>query len=215
MNRFKLLAATLVACLPLVAHAKSGWYVGLDAGKAQADAEVVEYFLGGDVTDQDDGSSTGIHLRGGYQFGRFFALEGGFADFGEYEYSFDPDDCPFGAPGPCPFSVSTSFRGFTLSMLGILPLGDRWSIHGRLGFFEMQAVSRQLDGGDLRDSSSEGGMQFALGAGLKLDEHWEFQFDYSRFEQLDFGFGFNVIGDFGTYDVGDTTLTSIGIRYQW
>jgi hypothetical protein len=215
MNRSKMLAATLFACLPLLAHAESGWYLGLDAGSSKADAEIQEYVLFGGTTAEDSGRSSGYTLRGGYRFWRFFALEVGYADFGDFEYSFDPDDCPRGDPGPCPFSVSTSFSGFTASMVGTVPLGDRWSVHARVGMFEMKATSRQLAGGDIQDSNKEAGLQFGVGAGLKLDEHWQFLLDYSTYEQLDLGFGYNASGEFGTYDLGDTTFTSIGINYRW
>ena len=215
MNRSKLLAAALLVCLPLVSHAQKGWYVGLDAGKSSADAEVEEYIFGGDVTAEETGTSSGIHLRGGYQFGRYFALELGYADFGDFDYSFDPDDCPFGNPGPCPFSVSTSFSGYTGSLVGILPLGKRWSLHGRFGIFKMNVASHQTPGGELGEVSDEEGLQYSLGAGLQLDEHWQFLFDYSKYGELDFGLGFNLVGDFGSYDVGDTRLLSIGINYHW
>jgi len=215
MIRSKLLAAALFACFPLVVHAQKGWYIGLEAGKSSADAKVEEYIFGGDVTAEETGSSSGIHLRGGYQFGRFFAMEVGYTDLGDFEYSFDPDDCPFGDPGPCPFNVSTSFTGFTASLVGIVPVGERWSLHGRFGIFNMKADSRQLAGEDLQDSQKEEGLQFALGAGLQLDEHWQFLFDFSSYDQLDFGLGSNVTGDFGSYDVGDMKLLSIGINYRW
>jgi hypothetical protein len=214
MNRSKFLGATLLACIPLVAHADKGWYVGFDAGRSKADAEIQEHLFG-EVTAKDVGTSSGINLRGGYQFGTYFALELSYADMGDFDYSFDPDDCPRGSPGPCPFSVSTSFSGFTGSLVGILPVGERWSFQARMGMFNMKATSRQLAGGDLRDSSNEGGLQWGLGAGLKLDEHWNFLLNYSTYQQLDLGFGFNVIGDFGTYDLGDTSLASIGINYLW
>lgn len=215
MNRSKFLAAALFACFPLGAHAQKGWYVGLDAGRSSAEAKVEEYILGGDVTAKDTGTSTGIHLRGGYQFGRFFALELGYVDFGDFDYSFDPDNCPFGNPGPCPLSVSTSFSGYTGSLVGILPVGERWSLHGRFGIYKMNTASHQLPGGDLGGSSDEEGLQFSVGAGLELDEHWQFLLDYSSYEQVDFGIGFNLFGDFGSYDVGDTRLLSIGINYHW
>jgi len=215
MIRSKLLAAALVACLPLVAQANPGWYIGIDAGRAQADAEIKDFLLIGDSSAEDSANSTGLHLRGGYQFGRFFAVELGLADYGDLEYSFDPDDCPIAAGDPCPISVSTSFRGFTLSMVGILPIGDRWSLNARAGMSEMQAKSRQLNGGDLEDSTKEAGLQFAIGVGFKIDEHWQFHLNHSTIEALDFGFGLNLGGDFGVYDVGDTTLTSIGVNYHW
>jgi hypothetical protein len=214
MNRSKFLAAALLAWLPLGAHAK-GWYVGLEAGRTEADAKIEEHLIGGGVTAEDSGTSSGINLSAGYQFGRFFGMELSYADFGDYEYSFDPDDCPFGNPGPCPFSVSTSFTGFAFSLVGIVPVGERWSLHGRFGVYNMKADSRELAGADLRDSSHEEGFKFGLGAGLKLDEHWQFLLDYSSYQQLDFGLASNVVGDFGTYDVGDTTLLAIGINYHW
>jgi len=215
MSRSKLLATALLVCLPLIAHAHKGWYVGIDAGRAAADAQIKDFLLVGDTTAEDTGSSTGINLRGGYQFGRFFALELGAVDYGDFEYSFNPHDCPSGSDGSCPFSVSTSFRGFTASMVGIVPLGDRWSLNLRAGMSEMQADSRQLSGGDLKQSTREAGLQFGVGVGFKLDEHWKFLFNYSTIEALDFGFGWNLGGTFGVYDLGDTTLASIGANYHW
>jgi OOP family OmpA-OmpF porin len=213
------MAAALFACLPLAAGANPGWYVGIDAGKAQADAEIKDFILLGDVTAEDGATSNGFHVRGGYQFGRFFAVELGVADYGDFEYSFDPDDCPIGAGGSCAFSVSTSFRGYTLSMMGILPLGERWSLHARAGMSETEAKSHQtggqMGGGDLEDSTREAGLQFAVGVGFKMDDHWQFQLNHSTIEALDFGFGLNLDGAFGVFDMGDAKLTSLGIIYHW
>jgi OOP family OmpA-OmpF porin len=214
MIRSILLAAALSACLPVAAHANPGWYVGFDAGKTQADAEIKDFLLFGDVTAEDSGSSTGFQLRGGYQFGRFFALELGVVDLGDFEHSFELERCP-GSADPCSVSATTAFRGFTLSMVGILPLGEHWSINARAGMSEMRATSRQLNGGDRSDSTNEAGVHFGIGVGFKMDEHWQFLLNHSTIEALDFGLGVNTSGAFGVYDVGDTTLTSIGINYHW
>ena len=213
MIRSRLIAAALLACAPLTAHAAPGWYIGFDAGKTHADAEIKDVFLLGDITAEDTGSSTGFQLRGGYQFGRFFAVELGLADLGEFEHTFSPDDCP-GTIQSCDISASTSFRGFMVSMVGILPLGDRWSLNARAGMSEMQIKSRQFNGGDA-DSTREAGAHFSFGAGLKIDEHWQLLLSHSTIEALDFGLGVNGSGPFGVYDVGDTTLTSIGVNYHW
>ena len=105
------LLATLLLVLPAMAHA-GGWYAGLDAGSVNSDASVNEYGFFGDTTARGNDTATGWRLRGGYQFGRFFALEVAYVDFGDVDYHFDPDDCPFGAPGPCPFDVRSSSHGF-------------------------------------------------------------------------------------------------------
>jgi OmpA-OmpF porin, OOP family len=215
MSRSKVLAAALIACLPLCVHASPGWYAGVDVGKSKAKAEISDFLIIRDSSDEASGSSTGFHLHGGYQFGKYFALELGLADLGDFEFSFDPDECPIGAGDSCPFSAETSLRGVTLNMVVILPLGERWSLNARLGMSQMHVESRQLDGGDLRDSTSESGLHYGIGVGYKLDDHWQFQLTHSTIASMDFDFGLNLADEFGAYDLGDTTLASIGVNYHW
>ena len=98
MKAIKLLVTMLVA-LPAMAQAQSGWYAGFDVGSARSDTEIDEHVLFGDTTARGSGSTTGMRLHAGYQFGRFFALDLAYVDFGQFENHFDPDDCPNGAPG--------------------------------------------------------------------------------------------------------------------
>jgi hypothetical protein len=100
-------------------------------------------------------------------------------------------------------------------MVGILPLGDRWSLKARAGMSDTEANSRELNGAGLKQNTRETGLHFGVGVGFKIDDHWQFQLSHSTIEALDFGFGLNVGGSFGVYDMGDTSLTSIGIDYHW
>jgi len=127
--------------------APGGWYAGLDAGSANSDASVNEYGFFGDTTARGSDTTTGWRLRGGYQFGRFFALEVAYVDFGEVDYHFDPDDCPFGAPGPCPFDVRSSSSGFVGTVRGILPIGDHWFMDAGLGYGKMRVDANEIGGG--------------------------------------------------------------------
>jgi len=90
--------------------ANPGWYVGIDAGKAQADAEIKDFLLVGDATAKDTASSNGFHLRGGYQFG--FDLNGLSAGAG-FRYqgiSLDYAFVPYAALGNSHrFSVNYAF----------------------------------------------------------------------------------------------------------
>jgi hypothetical protein len=56
-------------------------------------------------------------------------------------------------------------------------------------------------------------MNYGIGAGYRFNEHWEVMLDYSGFEQMDFGL--TLGGAFGVYDLGETTLTSLGVNYRW
>jgi opacity protein-like surface antigen len=212
MKAIKLLATMLVA-LPAMAQAQSGWYAGLDVGAARSDTEIDEYVLFGDTTARNSGSSTGMRLHGGYQFGRFFGLDVAYVDFGQFENHFDPDDCPFGAPGPCPFDVRTSISGFIFSLVGILPMGEHWFGDARLGVGELKVKTNEIGGENLDGNSSSATFQFGLGAGYRYNEHWSFRLDYSTYDQEDLGL--TLSGAFGTYNVGQTTMTALGVNYRW
>jgi OOP family OmpA-OmpF porin len=201
-----------IACLPQSAIAR-GWYAGLDAGLSEADAEISEAFIGAPVTDDADASSSGIRVRFGYQFARFFAAEIGYADFGDFDYDFEPDTCPVGGPEPCPFSATTSISGIMINAVGTLPLGDRWTLNGRAGWSRMRVKNRELGTSGIDDSTRKDGFQVGIGVGYRVNEHWELLLDYTKFEQLDLGL--NLGGAFGYYDFGDTRLTSLGLNYRW
>jgi len=212
MRTIKLLAATLTLMLPALAQAQ-GWYAGLDVGSASSDAEIDEYVFLGDTTARGSGSTTGFRLHAGYQFGRFFALDLGYVDFGQFENHFDPDDCPFGAPGPCPFDVRTSINGVIGSLVGILPIGEHWLLDARLGYGNIKVETNEIAGAGLDGSNTNAGFHYGIAGGYRLDEHWEFRLDYSAYDQEDFGL--TLGGDFGAYNLGETTMTSLGVTYRW
>jgi len=211
MKMTKLLA-TLVLVLPAMAHA-GGWYAGLDAGSANSNASVNEYGFFGDTTARGSDTTTGWRLRGGYQFGRFFALEVAYVDFGEVDYHFDPDDCPFGAPGPCPFDVRSSSSGFVGTVRGILPIGDHWFMDARLGYGKMRVDANEIGGAAIETSIDLDTFHFGIGGGYRFNEHWEILLDYSEYNQEDLGA--TLSGDSGSYDLGETSATSLGVSYRW
>jgi OOP family OmpA-OmpF porin len=213
MKTTKLLALGLLACVPALAHAQGGWYAGLDVGAARSDVEIDEHAFFGDVTDRGSGSTTGFRLHGGYQFGRFFALDFGYVDFGQFENHFDPDDCPNGAPGPCPVDTRTSIDGFVGSFVGILPLGEHWFLDARIGFARIKVDTSAFGAIDVDDSSTNDGFNYGIGGGYRFNEHWEAVFDYSGYDQFDLGL--TLSGAFGVYNLGETTMTSLGVNYRW
>jgi opacity protein-like surface antigen len=212
MHTLKLLAAMVLA-IPAIAQAQSGWYAGFDVGAAHSDTKINEYVFFGDTTDRGSGSTTSFRLHAGYQFGRFFALDLAYVDFGQFENHFDPDDCPYGAPGPCPFDVRTSLKGVIGSLVGILPIGDHWLLDARLGYGKVNVKTNEIAGAGLDGDSTNDGFHYAIGGGYRFDEHWEFRLDYSAYDQEDFGL--TLGGDFGAYNLGETTMTAVGVNYRW
>jgi opacity protein-like surface antigen len=212
MKAIKLLTAMATLALPAMAQA-NGWYAGLDVGSARSDTEIDEYVLLGDTTDRGSSTTTGFRLHAGYQFGRFFALDLAYVDFGQSENHFDPDDCPFGAPGPCPFDVRTSIHGFIGSFVGILPIGEHWFLDARLGYGNMKVETSEIAGAGLDGNSTNAAFHYGIAGGYRFNDHWEFRLDYSGYDLDDLGL--TLIGDFGAYNLGETTMTSLGVNYRW
>src|SRR5690349_1558373 len=211
MKRIQL-PATLALLLPVTSHAQ-GWYAGLDVGSARSDATIDEHLLIDDVTARSSDATTGFRLRGGYQFGRFFALEVAYVDFGELKSHFDPVDCPNGTAGPCPFDVRTSLSAIVGTLRGIVPIGDHWYLDARLGWGKMDVDVNEI-GGDGLDSDDENPVfHYGIGGGYRFDEHWELALDYSEYNQGDFGLGLG--GNFGIYDLGESSVTSLVCSYRW
>ncbi len=210
MNKTQLLAP-LALMLPVMAHA-GGWYAGFDVGSAQTEAKIDEYAFLGATTARASDTKAGWRLRGGYQFGRFFALEVAYVDLGEVEYHFDPDDCPFGAPGPCPVDVRTSINGLVGTLRGIVPIGDHWFLDARLGYGTMNVDADEIGGAATNSSSDNDTYHYGIAGGYRFSEHWEILLDYSEYAQEDIS---TLGGDFGSYNLGETSVTSLGISYRW
>jgi len=213
MRPVRILAVVLLAgfaSFPQVSHAQFNWYAGLDIGQSKADASIAEFQFNTAAL-QDDGSDTGFRLRVGYEFGRFFAAEIGYADFGDFVFDFDPGFCPGGAPQPCPFSARTSIDGFVTNGVGRLPIGEHWAIYARLGWFSLRVKTRVP--GIVDDSENMDGLQTGLGVSYRAGDHWELLLDYTKFEQVDLGL--TVGGGVGVFSFGDTELTSLGLNYRW
>lgn len=206
------LLATLALVLPAMTHAGT-WYAGLDVGSAKSDAKIEEYILFGDTTARASDTTVGWRVRGGYQFNRFIALELAYVDFGQVEYNFDPDDCPNGAPGPCPFNVRTSISGFVSTFRGIVPIGDHWFLDARFGYGKMNVDVDEIGGAGIDASNDNDTLHYGIGGGYRFNEHWEVVFDFSEYAQDDVSS--SLSGDSGNYNLGETSVTSLGVSYRW
>lgn len=131
------------------------------------------FYLGGGVAysrlqDEfcDDASRAGLTSCGrddtawkaivGYQITPHFAVEGGYTDFGKYSAS--------GTPG------SVNFDATAWELLGLLswPLGERFSVYGKAGFYFWEAKAN-VSAGATRVGLSDDGTSWTVGLGLAYD----------------------------------------------
>lgn len=173
-------AFLMLFSLPLTAHA-DGLYVGASIGNASLD----DSFDGLTIDD----NATAFRIVAGWRFNEYFALEGGYHDFGDFEQSIDI----LGNQATAVLSAN----GFTFGAVGTIPLSERFSLMGRAGMFfwngnaEINAVSQ---------ASPEDTNPY-FGAGLS--------FEVSNNLQL--------TGDWTRYNLEDTDsgVLSVGLLYQF
>lgn len=213
----------------LVASAQAaelGWYgVGFGGessasgiSQSQMDESLLATFesVGLDVlaaTSTLDDSDTGFGLAGGYQLNDHFAVEFAYVDLGSVDYrssatlsdGVDEVDVDVG--------LESSAQGPVLSALGIFPIGERFSLFGRVGLSLMNAEGTAriaLDGITQRasQSSQKSDPMLGVGAELSLGKHFAIRLAWDRYF------------DVGTQDVTgdiDADLITLGMRigFRW
>jgi OmpA-OmpF porin, OOP family len=112
MNKIKAAALAAVVgaavAFPTVSLAQmkgdTGWYIGGNLGQADVD----------ELGDKD----TSFKILGGYQINKNFAAELGYTDFGKAS------------------SGGVTFKGTAIELVGVgtLPINDKFSVFGKLGF---------------------------------------------------------------------------------
>ena len=125
--------ATLALTLSPTAFAEdAGWYAGFNAGQSRAsidDARITSGLLGQGFTTSsisDDDSHFGFKIFGGYDFNRYFALEGGYFNLGQF--GFTAHTAPAGS-----LRGDIKLQGANIDLLGKLPLGEKFSLFARAG----------------------------------------------------------------------------------
>jgi opacity protein-like surface antigen len=159
-----------------------GPYGGLLVGNAkysvdaaEEEADLVDFFQGSGAPTRDIRTSTedtdiGYTAAFGYRFTRYVAAELGLAQYGETS-SIVRGDIDQGQ-GFVPASVKFSFAvgGPVFSIIGILPLGDKFEIYGRAGVLFASAereLSARVDGQNAGAGSAKGdSTEIVYGAGI-------------------------------------------------
>jgi OOP family OmpA-OmpF porin len=203
-----LVLALLAAPLAMAEDATTSWYGGINAGRTRADIDdariKANLAAGGYATTSfsESDRSTGFKLYGGYQFNRNFALEGGYFDLGRFSYR--ANTLPLGT-----LDGRIRLRGLNLDAVGILPLGDRFSVFGRVGGAYAQARDNFSGTGAVsvvNPNPRKNDLNFKVGAGLgyMLTDALQLRLEAERYRVND------AVGN-----RGDVDLVSVGLVYRF
>lgn len=167
MNTLKICAMALILVrltVPFQAQASEGFYAGASIGSANLD----DNFDGFEIDDD----TTAYRIVGGWRVNRYFALEAGYQNFGDFEQNFSINGESH--------KVKLSADGYTLGVQGSYPLANRVSVFARAGWFFWDG---EAEINNASQASPEDSNPY-LGLGLSYDfsEGFSINTDWSRYE---------------------------------
>lgn len=212
MTRSKLvvksLAILVLASGPIAAMAAdSGWYVGAALGQSKLDVSAGE--LKSDleaagatgVAVTVDNTDTGWKLYGGYQLNQNIGFEAAYVNLGSATAN-----ATYSTLAGSPVQTNTDADGYLLSVVGSLPLGDKFAVFGKLGAFVWSAeASATTSLGPVSLSGDGTDLAFGLGANWKINKSIGLRAEWERFQNL------SVDGS----NERDVDLLSLGATYRF
>lgn len=203
MTRLASLLITAAMLLPAAAQAENGFYAGFGVGGARLEFDLADSGLTPPsdeplASDSFAASDVAVKFFGGYRIMEFLAVEAAYLDLGEPRQA----DCFVDtAPDALAFCQSREWNtevatdGWTLSAVGILPLGERWEAFAKAGvlFWEADGTAldqttvppnRPLPPDALYVSGNDDGTDLALGFGgtLKATDHIRLRGEFEWFD---------------------------------
>jgi OOP family OmpA-OmpF porin len=177
----------------------TGLYIGGSFGQSTADIDC------GGTTSCDD-SDTSWKVFGGYQVNRNFALEVGYGALGEVTAS---TPAFFVGPTLIPAAdVKIKTTAWEVVGIGSLPLGERFSLFGKVGLYvadtDIEVVFAGL--GTATDADDNVDLTFGFGARYDFTRNFGVRAEWQRYGDV-------KAGDFDKFDV-DVMSVGIVFRFQ-
>jgi opacity protein-like surface antigen len=198
-----------------------GFYLGLgfgtstfDQSKADFDAGALDSLTQAGFTvlnpmSKLDDSSTEFHGLVGYRFGPYYGFELAFADIGQLSYSATMTLSGGGLPSPSGGTLSgeVSSKGPILSLIGSVPLHNRWEVFGRVGLFYADTtvgVAASVLGAGSSSSISARSTDWALGIGgaFNASRRFSIRLQYEKLKD---------VGDANQTGEGDVDVIDLGL----
>ena len=211
MNDIAVFATLLCATTAAFAQAPSDtqkFYVGVQVGQSRLDRENFNESV---VRDDE---ATAYTLLVGYRFSRYFSLEAGYANLGEFTAEF-PLFCPGGSG--CPSDVGeTSVDGLVLNAIGVWPIASHFQLKASLGlnYHDLNA-SLMVAGSETprRFSANDTSFSAGLGIGVPVTERLELGVDLTHYRQLAPDLTFEE--EIGQVYETNATVLALGMRYRF
>jgi OOP family OmpA-OmpF porin len=201
-------AALAIFTAQFTAAAEPGWYFGGNGGPSQTDVD--EKRIAADLLAQgfattfmdDNERDTGFKVFGGYQFNKYWAMEGGYYDLGDFGYT------SFVLP-PGTLHGVLGARGLNLDAVLQLPFTPKFSAFVRAGVAYSE-VEGAFEGTGLvnvtepNSESKEANLKYGVGFEYMFTRHFGMRLEGERY-RIDDSVG----------NKGDIDLYSAGVLFRF
>jgi hypothetical protein len=172
----------LIAVLSLATTTQAGgFYVGGSIGQSSfKDLTVDDISDGSLIAGSVDDSDTAWKLFAGFRFLKFLTAEVDYRDYGQASIAAASDGSgSVYAPGPV--DALGDLTAFTVSAMGVLPLG-RFDIFGKVGFVRWNLESSVFNAatGRLRDDDAGNDALYGVGGAFRFAGSFGVRLEYER-----------------------------------
>ena len=183
-----LMLTPLLLGASISAHAQ--FYVGGSVGrsdisidKASQSSQFLNLGFDSATTTSSD-NDTAFRVFGGYQFIPYLGVEAAYVDLGRFDFTTRVD--PAGS-----FTGKPQIRGGELSLVGRVPIGERFAIYARAGLFYARTKTTYSGDGSVElitgaESQKKSGTNgsYALGASYAFTPNWSIRTEWARYDGL-------------------------------
>ena len=174
-------------------------YLGGSVGQSSADITLNDIDDGSITGGMVDDSDTTYKAFVGFRLFKFFALEADWIDLGmaSIDATSDGTGTDYAAG---PVTATAMVDGYRVSALGVVPLGKRFSVFGRVGYFAWDSSDEITDSvGTIADSDSDEEEFYGAGLMIKFKGALSIRIEHERM----------------TLDDTDVDLTSVGLAFRF
>lgn len=204
---------TVVAVLSGLALSASaadgGWYGGLSLGRSTNRFNTADFASGiPGVSESQNQKDEAFKFFGGYQFNPNFGLEGGYTDLGKFSYNYS---------GATSAASTYKTHAWSLAATGTAPLGQGFSLFGKLGLALTQAKDSISDPGNLlagvttpallgNSSHSRTAVMWGAGAEYAFNSRYSLRAEYEDYGR---------VGDSNSTGSAKDGLWSMGLKVNF
>lgn len=167
--------------------ADTGWYVVGSVGQTK----FKDIDTSGIPNPSVDDTDTGFKVGGGYMFHKNFGVEAAYVDLGKATVSSGGQ------------SGDATASGEVVAVVGVLPLGDKFSLLARIGLIN---ATVKITGFGTSESSTDVKTTYGVGAGFNFTPHLGIRLDYDQYKKL---------GDTNKTGESDVDMISLGVVYKF